>query len=78
MLTAPLAREAGGLGFCKGPGGQAVFRGIDDPDYRTMLDALRKGKRMLERNPRVDMLARPDPARPESYAPSLQRSRVIP
>ncbi|MGA2620810.1 MAG: hypothetical protein ABSF26_24575 [Thermoguttaceae bacterium] len=78
MLTAPLAREAGGLGFCKGPGGQAVFRGIDDPDYRTMLDALRKGKRMLERNPRVDMLARPDPARPESYAPSLQRSRVVP
>jgi hypothetical protein len=78
MLTAPLAREAGGLGCCQGPDGKAIFKGIDDPDYRRMLSALQKGKQMLELNPRVDMLPRPDPAHPEAYAPSLQRRRVMP
>ena len=78
MLTAPLAREAGGLGCCKGPDGKAIFKGINDPDYRRMLGALQKGKQMLELNPRVDMLPRPDPAHPEAYAPGLQRRRVMP
>lgn len=43
-----------------------------------MLGTLQKGMRMLELNPRVDMLLRPDPARPEAYEASLKRARVIP
>ena len=40
--------------------------------------AIAQGRRMLELNPRVDMLPRPDPAHPEAYAPSLVRPRVMP
>jgi hypothetical protein len=36
-----------------------------------MLQALQKGGKMLELNPRVDMLPQPDPAKPEAYAPGL-------
>lgn len=78
MLTAPLAKEAGGLGFCKDASGKPIFKDASDADYRAMLGALQKGKRMLELNPRVDMLPRPDPAHPEAYAPSLQRPRILP
>ena len=46
--------------------------------YRVMLGALEKGRRMLQLNPRVDMLPRPDPTHPETYAPNLQQARVIP
>ena len=77
MLTAPLAKEAGGLGCCQGADGQPVFPTAADPDYRAMRDALEQGKRMLELNPRVDMLPRPDPAHPEAYAPSLLRPRRV-
>jgi hypothetical protein len=78
MLTAPLAKEAGGLGWCKASNDRSVFPSATDPDYRTMLGALEQGKRMLDRNPRVDMLPRPDPSHPEEYAPSVQRPRVMP
>ena len=78
MLTAPLAKDSGGLGWCNDPDGRAIFLDTNDPDYRAMLGALEKGKRMLEANPRVDMLARPDPANPQDYAPSLERPRVRP
>ena len=78
MLTAPLAREAGGLGLCKDPAGLAVFKDPTDPDYQMMLRALQTGRRMLDLNPRVDMLPRPDPAHPEAYAPGLQRPRLMP
>ena len=77
MLTAPLAKAAGGLGLCKDPAGQTVFADTRDPDYGSMLKALQTGQRMLELNPRVDMLPRPDPAHPEAYAPSLQRPRIM-
>ena len=78
MLTAPLAKEASGLGLCKGKDGAAAFKDVSDADYHAMLQALQKGRRMLELNPRVDMLPRPDPAKPEGYAPGLQRPRVMP
>ena len=78
MLTAPLAREAGGLGLCQDHTGAAIFKDAADPDYQTMLKAIQTGQRMLELNPRVDLLPRPDPAHPEAYVPSLQRPRVMP
>jgi hypothetical protein len=78
MLTAPLAKQAGGLGLCQGKDGAAVFKDVNDADYQAMLQALQKGRKMLELNPRVDMLPRPDPAKPEAYAPGLQRPRVMP
>jgi len=78
MLTAPLASESGGLGLCKNGGGKAIFKDKADADYRLMLEALSKGKVMLEKNPRVDMLPRPDPANPHNYVPSLKQPRVIP
>ena len=78
MLTAPLAAAAGGLGLCRDVQGKPIFADTADPDYGALLGALEKGRRMLERNPRVDMLPRPDPAHPAAYVPSLQRPRVIP
>jgi hypothetical protein len=73
-----LAQQAGGLGLCKDKDGAAVFKDVNDADYQAMLRALQKGRKMLELNPRVDMLPRPDPAKPEGYAPGLQRARVTP
>jgi hypothetical protein len=78
MLTAPLAKDAGGLGLCKGGDGAAVFKDVNDADYHAMLQALQKGSKMLGLNPRVDMLPRPDPAKPEAYAPGLLRPRAMP
>ncbi len=78
MLTAPLAREAGGLGLCRSPSGTPVFKNTADPDYQKMLQAIQAGQRMLSANPRVDMLPRPDPQHPEDYAASLQRPRILP
>ena len=78
MLTAPLAREAGGLGLCQDKAGAVVFKDTTDPDYQNMLGAIQTGRRMLELNPRVDMLPRPDPAHPEAYAATLQRPRTLP
>ena len=61
LLTAPLAEEAGGMGLCRNEQGQPfVFKDASDPDYRTMLGALRQGAEQLKANPRMDM--------PEGYA----------
>jgi hypothetical protein len=75
MLTAPLAEAAGGLGLCRDAQGKPIFADTADPDYGALLGALEKGHRMLERNPRVDMLPRPDPANPAAYVPSLPTIR---
>jgi len=56
MLTAPLAEKAGGLDICKDNNGKPVFADTNDPDYQTMLEALRYGAEILQANPRVDML----------------------
>ena len=55
MLTAPLARDAGGLGLCNKTDGKNVFKDKNDPDYKIMLKALQKGHERLMKNPRVDM-----------------------
>jgi len=55
MLTAPLAKAAGGMQLCTAEDGGAVFKDKHDPDYKLMLAALRKGAEALEANPRVDM-----------------------
>jgi hypothetical protein len=47
MLLGPLARAAGGFGSCG-----EVFRHQDDPDYQTLLAALRRAKEDLDTEPR--------------------------
>ena len=54
MLTAPLAKAAGGLGLCEDKDGGPIFRSTTDPDYRAMLAALQEGKAALDAHPRED------------------------
>ncbi|MDP6633905.1 MAG: discoidin domain-containing protein [Phycisphaerae bacterium] len=55
MLTAPLAKSAGGMQLCKSADGGAVFKDKTDPDYQAMLKALKKGRDTLMADPRIDM-----------------------
>lgn len=57
VLTAPLAKTAGGRERCKEKNGKqpARFQDRSNPVYQGMLAALREGKRSLEANPRADM-----------------------
>ncbi|MFZ2639462.1 MAG: hypothetical protein WA117_00630, partial [Verrucomicrobiia bacterium] len=57
ILLAALSKEAGGYGWCKGKDGQsvAVFRDTNDPDYQTILQAVRAAKTRLEKFGRPDM-----------------------
>jgi len=58
MLTAPLAKQAGGLGLCRSADGRPfIFKTKTDPDYRAILKALEHGRQTLEDHPRVDMSA---------------------
>ena len=41
LLTAPLAKEAGGFGLCRMADESPVFRGRTDPDYQALLAAIR-------------------------------------
>jgi hypothetical protein len=54
MLTAPLAKDGGGLGLCKDKDGQPVYKDKKDPDYEVMLKALQYGCEILKANP-IDM-----------------------
>jgi len=56
-LTTHLAREAGGRGIVVDVKGKkaVLFRNTDDPDYRTMRDAIEVGKQSMLRHPRADM-----------------------
>ena len=56
MLTAPLSKSAGGLGFCKTSQDEPIFASTNDADYQTVLQALRRGAELLQAHPRVDML----------------------
>jgi len=57
VLTAPLPKQAGGLGLCQPREGMPrPFADHSDPDYQAMLQALRRGRETLTANPRVDML----------------------
>lgn len=57
ILLAPLAEEAGGYQWCKAKDGQpaAVFRNTQDPDYQTLLGAVRAAKARQEKAGRYDM-----------------------
>ena len=50
IVMAPLAVEAGGLGWCRAPDGAptAVFATTDDPDYRRILARIRSGLNSFE------------------------------
>jgi len=54
MLTAPLAKAAGGTGMCRTRDNQPVFNNQDDPDYQAMLNSLQKGKAACDADPRED------------------------
>jgi hypothetical protein len=51
LLLAPLAKDAGGYGLCKG----AVFSSAQDPDYLAILDAVKEAGHYLDRIKRFDM-----------------------
>jgi mono/diheme cytochrome c family protein len=71
LLQAPLARVAGGLGLC----GTSVFRDKSDPDYQTMLGAIRAAGDQLARQKRFDMPGfRPSPY----YVRQMQHYGALP
>ena len=60
LLLAPLSKEAGGYGICKGKradtaSAAAVFRGTDDSDYRLLLRAVQDAGKYLKGIKRFDM-----------------------
>lgn len=57
ILLAPMAKEAGGYGWCKVKDGQsvAIFRDTKDPDYQAILQAVRAAKARQEKFGRPDM-----------------------
>lgn len=57
VLTAPMAKESGGLGLCLGADKkpQAVFKNAADPDFVAMLAAIEEGAKLLREKPRMDM-----------------------
>lgn len=58
MLLAPLAREAGGWGLCRGADTNAptvVFATRQDPGYRAIHAMIDRGRRFLEVDKRFDM-----------------------
>jgi len=76
ILLAPLAKEAGGYGWCKDQYGQTVvFRDTQDPDYRSILQAIRAAKTRQEKAGRYDMTGfRPN----EHYVRWMKRFGVLP
>ncbi|MBN2137096.1 MAG: hypothetical protein JW720_04765 [Sedimentisphaerales bacterium] len=70
LLNAPLPKAAGGLELCAPKEGRKplLFTAKTDPDYETMLAAIRQGKEELYAKPRMDMPgAKPVPY-PKNYA----------
>jgi hypothetical protein len=59
LLTAPLAKESGGLGLCRAAGNVPVFRDWTDPDYRALLAAIEEGAEVMKACPQVDMAVTP-------------------
>jgi len=74
MLLAPLAKEAGGHGFCR-VDGAPVFADRQDPDYRKILAMCREGKRNLEKIKRFDM---PGFVPPAGYIGEMKRYGILP
>jgi hypothetical protein len=74
MLLAPLAKEAGGYGFCK-VDGAPVFAGEQDADYQKILAMCRQGKTELEKIKRFDM---PRFVPPAGYVSEMKRYGILP
>jgi cytochrome c553 len=74
MLLAPLAKDAGGYGFCK-VDDVAVFAGTQDPDYQKILAMCRQGKRNLEKIKRFDM---PGFVPPAGYVSEMKKYGILP
>jgi hypothetical protein len=74
MLLAPLAKEAGGHGFCK-VNGSSVFAYTQDPDYRKILAMCAEGKTSLDKIKRFDM---PGFAPPAGYISEMKRYGILP
>lgn len=56
-VRAPLSKDAGGLGVCEGKSGKPVFESTDDPDYKTILAGIERGRRyIIEEDNRPEML----------------------
>ena len=76
ILLAPLAKEAGGYGWCKdGYGQSVVFRDTNDPDYQTILAAVRAAKVRQESAGRHDM---PGTRPNQHYIRWMKRFDVLP
>jgi len=76
ILLAPLAKEAGGYGWCKdGYGQPVVFRDTSDPDYQRILAAIRAAKARQEKAGRYDM---PGTRPSEHYVRWMKRFGVLP
>jgi len=77
ILLAPLAKQAGGYGWCKAEDGQpvAVFRDAEDPDYQSILQAIRAAKTKQEKTKRYGMPGfRPN----EHYVRWMKRFGILP
>ncbi len=56
-VRAPLAKSAGGLGICQMKSGKPVFTDKNDPDYKTILAGIERGRRyILEEDNRFSMI----------------------
>lgn len=63
ILKAPLAKDAGGLGYCDKDGSNPIFTSDTDPDYQLILAMIKEGKAKLDEIKRFDMpgfIPRPD------------------
>jgi hypothetical protein len=77
ILLAPLAKQAGGYGWCKAKNGQpaTVFRDAEDPDYQSILQAIRAAKTRQLKTKRYGMPGfRPN----EHYVRWMKRFGILP
>ncbi len=87
QLLAPLAKKAGGYGACREiiPAGKnaetvtgnvaSVFESQDDPDYQTLLAAIRDAKALHDSDPRWDT---PGWKAPVEYVREMKRHGILP
>ncbi|MDO5582201.1 MAG: polysaccharide lyase family protein [Planctomycetia bacterium] len=77
IVRAPLALSAGGLGVCRTKDKQPIFKDTSDPDYKTILAALEKGKHYLTYEDQRFSVKQPIvPCRP--YAREMVRFGILP
>jgi hypothetical protein len=77
ILRAPLARAAGGYAWCRDAGGQPApaFRDTSDPDYQTILQAVRAAQMRQQQFGRPDM---PGFRAGDYYVRWMKRFSVLP